>query len=511
MHRLPYELCQQVYNITGDKWTAAQLPVLMDDTERFPFIIGGERGGKSYTGKGIAVPHIALLPTVKPTRFYDDTGKLLFNPKDNSSKPRNPDFSLFGPSYAEPRVEFEYIEKDLRKLGEIPANWRHVSKPSDGPWRLTTKSGVVITTWSMDDPGTIRAVDLEMALICEAGRCPYDGIERVQGRVSAQRGPIIYSGTLEESQQWYRDWAVMGQRPNKAGIKVYSLPTWSNHHEFPGGRDDPEIVRLFNLYGEELFAQRCAGEPRPPRFRVLKEFQPRHVKMISLDDLISEHPDVVFEICVDPGYAFAYALLIVARWTEFVPEEVNGELVIRKEQRFHFFDEFYEQGKVTSDIVDMLQAHTLWPELNKQRMGVFDIASKGHRDGGDSALDIWKKRLPRWNWNMKYWFEDRLIERLRTSARMDHFTISPKCAGLLAEAGLGEPVFDEMHPWKYMTDRNGQVTGEKPIDKWNHSTKAMGYYLLHHLGQVESYRKASSVSRLKSVKAKSRYGAPSTK
>ncbi|MFA6135013.1 MAG: LAGLIDADG family homing endonuclease [Phycisphaerae bacterium] len=454
----------------------------------------------SIATKGIILPHAAMLPQVRHERFYDKLGQQRFDPKDQSSKPRNPDIALFGPSYTEPRVEFQYIEDELRALGLIPPGWKHLSKPQDGPWRLTTAAGVVIATWSMDDPGTIRAMDLEMAAICEAGKCPYEGVERVRGRVSAQKGPVVYSGTLEESHQWYRDWAVMGLRENKFLIKTYSLPTWTNLHNFPGGRQDSEILLMEATYPDDVFAMRVAGEPRPPRHRVMKEVTEAHVKVID----VTQMPGVVFEICVDPGYASAYAVLLVARWKEDI-EEMNlttGEMQKTWRWRFHFVDEFYEQGRQTEEMIDLLRGHPLWPELNAQHEGVFDIASKGHRDAGQSALEIWKKRLPKWNWNMKYWYEEPLIERLRTSAKANQFTISPNCKGLLAECGLEEPVFPEMHPWKYMTTRDGIVSGEKPIDKWNHSCKAAGYYLLHHLGQVERITKASNFNRLTQNKPK---------
>lgn len=358
----------------------------------------------------------------------------------------------------------------------------------------------------MDDPSTIRAVDLEFAVICECGICPYEGVERVHGRVSAKRGPIVYSGTIEHSEQWYRDWAVMGRRDNMAGIRTYSLPTWTNHHEFPGGRQDPEILRLEALYGPDTFAMRCAAEPRPPRNRVIPELQPKHVREWTVAELREAHPDVVFEICVDPGYAFAYAIVIMARWQEEVDDfnPATGAYEKRKAWRFHCMSELYEQNLPTLEMIRLLRAHPLWPELvaNPKPGGVFDIASKGHRDGGESALEIWEKNLPRFTWNMKYWLEDRLIERIRTSARLGHFTISKECRGLLAEVGLGEPVFPGMHPWRYLESRDGSVASEKPIDKWNHSIKALGYYLMHHLGQTESYSRTRSYNRLAGNKPK---------
>jgi hypothetical protein len=127
--------------------------------------------------------------------------------------------------------------------------------------------------------------------------------------------------------------------------------------------------------------------------------------------------------------------------------------------------------------------------------GVIDIASKGHRDATDSSLEIWEK-LTNIRFNKRYWAEDRLIERIIVSANTKQFTIDPACKGLIAECGLGEPVFPEMHPWRFVTDRDGRVVGEKPEDKWNHSAKCVGYGLLHHLGQVETRRKPTTWNRL---------------
>lgn len=476
MQRLPYKQRKPVFDALGIKFTDAQLAFIKEDV-RFPVIGGGERGGKSFCAAADQVPHYIWLPKERPERFFNKDGTLKFN--ENVDRPRNPDFLLIGPTYAEPRIEFQYIEDWLRKLGMLAGGLNKPSKPQDGPWRMVTKHGVVIQTWSMEDPTSIRALDLEGVLVCEAGKCPYSGIERLQGRVSAKRGYIVYSGTMENSQQWYQDWMLMGQRPNHLGIKSYSLPTFSNTHEFPGGRNDPEILRLERMYPEDIFAMRVLAEPRPPKARVIAEAQNRHIKKVKIPH------DAEFEVWVDPGYATAYAVLWVAHW--LVHED--GQEPYRF---FYVFDEIYERGKTTEDIIAMCKARKLWSRVKE---GVIDIAGKGHRDATESALEIWKKRT-RLVWNMKMWPEKALIERIRTTFKQNHIAISPACRGLIAELGLGEPVFDEMHYWKYMTDRDGKVVGEKPVDKWNHSAKALGYGLLHHLGQVERVSRAVPISRM---------------
>lgn len=456
--------------------------------DRFPVIGGGERGGKSFVTAAILLPHIMLLPKVRPARFFDANGKLLFD--ENRDKPRNPDFLLFGPTYAEPRLEFQYLEGWLSKLGLLAGGVNKPSKPMDGPWRMVTKHGVVIATWSMEDPGSIRSVDLEGAAICEAGRALYSAVERVQGRVSAKRGFIVYSGTMEASQQWYQDWMMEGQRPNTKGIVSYSLPTFSNIHEFPGGRNDPEILRLEAMYPEDVFAMRILAEARPPRTRVLKEIEKEHIKDVRVPK------DAEIEIWVDPGYATAYAVLFVAVWDEVKRTRVGNET---KEEpigkRFHIIDELYERGITTYDMIQLCQKNPYWKRIRK---GVIDIAGKGHRDSTESALEVWQK-YTKLHWNMTYWKEDALVERIRTSFKAGRVTIDPKAEGLIAEAGLGEikKGFDDMHYWKYVTDRDGRVIGEKPLDKWNHAAKALGYGLLHHLGKVERLHKPTKINRLK--------------
>lgn len=471
---------EPIFTALGIKFSPEQSEVILAD-DRFPVIGGGERGGKSFVVAADATPHIVWLPEENREEFYNPDGSLKFN--QNLDKPRSPHVLILGPTYAEPRIEFGYIEDWLRQLGMLAGGVNKPSKPQEGPWRMVSDKGVVIQTFSLEDPGSLRALNVEFAIVAEAGRCMYQGVERVQGRVSGTRGFILYSGTMEDSQQWYQDWMLIGQRPNHLGITSYSLPAYTNRAVFPGGRQDDEILRLEKLYTDDVFAMRVLAEPRPPRTRVVKEALPAHIKKVRVPR------EAEIEPWIDPGYASAYAVIWVAHWLE--KDKKTGV----ENRRFHVFDEIYEQGLTTPDIIGLAKQSKHW---SKVREAVIDVAGKGHRDAGESALEIWKKQCKHLKWNMKYWREQPLIERVRTSFKAGAITIDPKCQGLIAELGLGEPVFDGMHPWKYLVDRGGRITSEKPIDKWNHSAKALGYGLLHHLGQVERVNKAQSVSRMQS-------------
>lgn len=468
MKRLPYYVCKPFYDaldINFEK-NKEQLFVLNEDKERFPFIIGGERGGKSFVTAAIMLPHILLLPDIKKERFYDEDGEIKFK---GEHRPMVPDFVLFGPTYAEPRIEFTYLENWLRDLNEI----HKVSKPQDGPWRLITKAGVVLSTWSTDDPSSIRGIDLEGAAFVEAGNGEFDAYLRIQGRVSAKRGFIILSGTMENAKRWYVRLALEGQRLNKYGVKTYSIPTWSNLHEFPGGRDDDEIKRLEKLYPDDIFSVRVAAIPTPPRNRVLSEFQEEHIKKVK----IPRNPDgtlaCVVDLAIDPGYMpSAYAVLWVASW-----DTDEGKF-------WYIFDEIYEQKKQNTQIIEFIKQHKFYKYLESDSLTI-DVSAKRHADGNEPAIELYKKLTKLKYPYTKYWHEKALIERIRVTAKQNLIAIHPNCVGLIAELGLGEEVFEEMHPWRYPATKDGIIVSEKPEDAWNHSSKALGYLLLRRLGLVE--------------------------
>lgn len=451
-----------------EKFNDAQFEVITGD-ERFPVIIGGERGGKSFATAAILVPHVEMLPEIRRERFYHPNGKLKFDWKDRTDRPLSPDFAIFGPNYAEPRVEFGYLEEWLRKLDDVA----RVSKPTDGPWRLITKSGVVVVTWSTDNPMSIRGIDLEGALAVEAGNMEWDAIERIQGRIGAKRGFCLYNGTMENAKQWYVKWAMEGKRQNRFQIKTYTIPSWSNKHEFPGGRNDSEILRWEKFYPDDTFMTRVAAEPQPPRYRVLKEFEYEHIHPVKFPRNEDGSYACKFEIWIDPGYQpSAYAVLWVAWW-----ETDNGKF-------FYVFDEFYEQEVETTAMIQRIKKHKFYKHIDNDGI-VIDISAKRHADGNEPALSIYKKLTGK-NPYMKYWHENASIERIRTTAKSGMIAIHPNCLGLIAEIGLGDyPRFPEMHPWKFPTGRDGTIVGDKPTDEWNHSCKALAYGLLRRQGLVE--------------------------
>ena len=80
-------------------------------------------------------------------------------------------------------------------------------------------------------------------------------------------------------------------------------------------------------------------------------------------------------------------------------------------------------------------------------------------------------------------------ERLKSALKIDPVTkeprlvIDPKCKGVLSEFGSAPNPFDgqtKVYRWK--TDRDGNIVGNQPEDKYNHGIKALIYGLINQFG-----------------------------
>jgi hypothetical protein len=116
---------------------------------KIEIVAGGERGGKSRSAGEDLLPYAILEPSVfgrsEPYLHY----------------------GLVAQEFDHAREEFDYLLDGLSKLGMVKPG--SVSKPDQGRWRLVTKSGTLVDTWSAKDPERIRRVFFHGALLCEPG------------------------------------------------------------------------------------------------------------------------------------------------------------------------------------------------------------------------------------------------------------------------------------------------------------------------------------------------------
>ena len=420
-----------LYGKVGFAPTPEQQPIL-DCDKRFILVAGGEQAGKSLVASKYLLG-----------RCFEDGPKSLY--------------WLVAADYERTRAEFEYLAADFARLGIL----QEVSKRID-PGKIVLADGTRIETKSAKDPRTLAMRAPNGIIACEASQLDLETFYRMRGRVAPKRGWLFLSGTHEGSLGWYPQMQISWE--HGLGDEVsFNLPSYTNFHLYPGGKTDPEILRLQKDSSDDFFMERIEGIPSPPRGLVFGEFRPDiHVQPVEYVK------DTKVSLWIDPGYAGAYAVVVI--------QEINGQVCV--------IDEIYEQGLITSEIVELAQSRPWWPDVKD---GVIDVAGHQHQAMAAPA-EVWLQLTGIYLNSQKVKINDG-TERLKGFLKYDPLThlpklvIAPHCKGTLSEFGAAPNPFDnQTRAYRWKTDRDGSILNDTPEDKYNHSIKAMIYGLIDRYG-----------------------------
>jgi len=431
------------YTPTADQW-----PIHLSNA-RIKQVAGGERGGKSKT----ASVELTL-------------------------KAANPQIELIwivGPDYDGAVEEFNYLWHDMEKLQLLMS----VSEASKGPlwmklWngnKIVTKSAMDFKKLGMQAPGHIE--------MTEAARQEYMAFLRILGRIAEKRASLGLSGTFEGASEsgvvgsWYAELFKRWEVPNEDDAQSFSLPTWSNLVKFPGGRQDPEILRLERVTPADIFQERYGAVPCKPAGLVLPEFSNKtHVGYFPYDSACPVH------IAIDPGYGVPGAYAVVA--------------VQVKEGCLYLVDEIYVQHMTTEEIITKCKKE--WPWFGKISGGVIDIAGGAH-PAMESHIEVWRKKAWHIHLQKKKVTVKGSVEALRTMLKLNehgrpNLYVNCSCSGFIAECGAGPSPVNGGGPWIY------ELNTGKISDKNCHSTKAVAYYIVNNMGYAPMETNKGTYGRL---------------
>ena len=420
-----------VFEKVGYDPTVAQKPIIFSD-KRFILVAGGEQAGKSMVASKFLLSK--WTKTKGPGLFW-----------------------LVAADYERSRAEFEYLVQDFATLGIL----KKASKRVD-PGRIELADGTVIETKSAKDPRTLAMRAPDGIIGCEASQLDLETFYRLRARCAPKKAWMFLGGTFEGSLGWYPQLFLAWQHGSDVE-KAYSLPSFSNHHLYPGGENDPEIERLQKDSSDDFFKERIMGIPSPPRGLVFHEFRADyHVREIEYV------PDEPVHLWIDPGYAGGYAVEVV--------QILDDQVCV--------VDEIYEKSLITEEIVDMAMDKPWWKDV---RFGVIDVAGYQHQ-AMSAPAEVWLDKAGLYMASQKVKINDG-TERLKSMLKVDpkhhrpKMVISPKCKGLLSEFGAAPNPFDgQTRVYKWKTDRDGNIVGNQPEDKYNHGIKALIYGLIDRFG-----------------------------
>ena len=434
-----------LYSKVGFTPTKEQVEILASKY-RFNLVAGGEQAGKSL----IASKYLL-------GRFAETESKGLY--------------WLVAADYERTRAEFEYLVQDFATLQVL----KFASKRVD-PGYIELTDGTRIETKSAKDPRTLAMRAPDGILGCEASQLDLDTFYRLRGRCAPKRGWMFLSGTFEGSLGWYPQMFTAWASGADQDARAYSLPSYTNTYLYPGGRDDPEILKLREASSDDFYMERIEGKPSPPKGLVFPEFRPdMHIKEVEYEKGEPVH------IWMDPGYTGGYAV----------------EVVQIKNEQLCVIDEIYEQGLVTDEIIDIAKSREWWQDV---KFGVIDIAGTQHQAMA-APTEVWLAQTGLYLSSQKVRINEG-SERLKGWLKIDPRThaprivFSPKCHGILSEFGMAPNPFDgQTKAYRWKTDREGNIVGDVPEDKYNHGIKSVIYGLIDRFGY--GYVQQSSHIRVK--------------
>ena len=148
------------------------------------------------------------------------------------------------------------------------------------------------------------------------------------------------------------------------------------------------------------------------------------------------------------------------------------------------FDEIYEIGLVTEEIIEMAQSRPWWKDV---QYGVIDIAGNQHQ-AMPAPSEVWLGKTGLYLASQKVPINDG-TERLKSFLKVDpisgysRLSINSTCRGILSEFGAVPNPFDgQTRAYRWKVDRDGNIVGNTPEDKYNHGIKALIYGLVYHFG-----------------------------
>ena len=280
---------------------------------------------------------------------------------------------LVAVDYNQSRKEFLYAAQALLSLGFTRPELVSMPQFRYTPCSLETIWGCTLSTISLADTTKFGAEAPDAIFVCEPGQVPEEAVGRFDERASERRGLIWYGGTFEDSLGWFaQTWERWREWPNVEGGISFSTPTWVNKLRFPGGRQDPEIRRLYRSLGRARFLERCGGTPVEPHNLV---FHGRWRPDKHVDHEVHYNPDLPIEIAVDPNYGQGHYYSV--------------EFVQWKGEHTYVIDEVSETGLTHDEIIKLCATKPFWHRITG---GVIDPwAGKSHIFGAASPEEVWWK------------------------------------------------------------------------------------------------------------------------
>lgn len=384
---------------------------------------------------------------------------------------------IIGPNYGDAEKEFRVIYNTFKALGIDTLSNKFIKNVENGNMRIATNWGWEIECRSAQHPDSLVGEGLDFVLLAEAGRhLKRTFTEYVRPALSDKRGFSMMSGVPEDvSENNLLYWAYLrGQDPVMSQWKSWQLPSWTNTHVFPGGRNDPEIIEAAADLTDDEFRRQYGGEFVLKRGRVMKEWDDDiHVKDIAY------RRDWPLFAAVDFGYTNDWVWL----WIQVDPQ--TDRVYVIGEKRWKFTDteliakemkEHHLAGNLLAIYVDPSSPDDA--AILRRHVGVPTRANTGGEI--NPRLQLIRSALKR----KPDYMDDNDPDKLPM---------------LMVDRSCDRLIWEMREGYRWPENRNqDRNASEIPMDDNNHGPEALGRFFKGHMEKLSTI--GSRISRQGSIR-----------
>jgi hypothetical protein len=251
---------------------------------------------------------------------------------------------IVGPTYSLGEKEFRVVlDNVIRKL-KIKAKFSNNVKQGDMRIKMPHPINSIVQVVSADRPDSLVGEGLNGVIMSESALHKHSTWEMfIEPALSDERGFAMFPST-PRGFNWYQGLWQLGQMPEMTDYESWQMPTWMNVNKYPGGRFDPEILRIESTVSKQHFMQEYSAEFTAFEGKIYSDFTfGHHVKQIDYKpewknfwafDFGFVDPFVCLDIMVDPSDN-------VYVWREYqvseIPTYEHGHAILRRKnpEGFH--------------------------------------------------------------------------------------------------------------------------------------------------------------------------------
>lgn len=218
---------------------------------------------------------------------------------------------IVGPTYRLGEKEFRVVLDNIVRKLKLKVKFSNNVKQGDMRIEMPSPFNSIVEVVSADRPDSLVGEGLDGVIMSEAALHKHSTWEMfIEPALSDNRGFAIFPST-PRGFNWYQGLWQLGQMPEMNEYESWQMPTWMNTNKYPGGRFDPEILRIESTVSKPHFLQEYAAEFTAFEGKIYTDFNfQHHVKQVEYNpawrnfwafDFGFVDPFVCLDIMVDPS------------------------------------------------------------------------------------------------------------------------------------------------------------------------------------------------------------------